>query len=283
MLVPIVSLVNGVKTQQIDIQNRGMAFGDGVFETMRLTQGRIPLLDLHKARLHTGIKALGLNYSEAALNKHLAQLFSIISDSNIASGRIKLIVARGQGGQGGQGVIPSPDAGVDVSILLYASQLAAWVQPAVALKTSKVQLPHNVNLAGIKHLNRLDYVLAAQAVMPTENEQVLLLDVANNIVETVHHNVFFIRGSEVVTPLLTRCGVNGVFKQWLTNSVIPQAGLQLVEREISLADAETCDACFITNAYSGLTPVTAINGYLFNSCEKLNAITGEINQILGDK
>lgn len=100
MLAPVVSLVNGVKTQQIDIQNRGMAFGDGVFETMRLTQGCIPLLDLHKARLHVGIKALGLNYSEAALNKHLAQLFSIINDSNIVSGRVKLIVARGQGGRG---------------------------------------------------------------------------------------------------------------------------------------------------------------------------------------
>ena len=280
MLEPVVSLVNGVKTQQIDIQNRGMAFGDGVFETMRLTQGCIPLLDLHKARLHTGIKALGLNYSEAALNKHLAQLFSIISDSNIVSGRVKLIVARGQGGQG---VIPSADAGVDVSILLYASQLAAWVQPAVALKTSKVQLPHNVNLAGIKHLNRLDYVLAAQVAMPAENEQVLLLDVANNIIETLHHNVFVIRGSEVDTPSLARCGVNGVFKQWLANSVIPKVGLQLVERETSLADAESCDTCFITNAYSGLTPVTAINGHLFNSCENLNAITGQINQILGDK
>lgn len=280
MLVPIASLVNGVKTQQIDIQNRGLAFGDGVFETMRLEKGTIPLLDLHKARLRSGLNALGLNYSDASLARDLAQLFDVVTQANVSTARVKLIVSRGQGGQG---VIPSQDAGVDVAIIAYASTLTAWVQPSVALKTSDVLIPHNTNLAGLKHLNRLDYVLAAQAAKPIGNEQVLLLDVAGNVVETLHHNVFFILGGNVITPALNRCGVNGVFKQFLMSVVLPETGGRIIERDINLAEAKRCDACFITNAYSGLTPVSGIDGQHFEGDALLAAISAELTQALGEK
>lgn len=277
MLKPAVSIVNGINIQSIDVLNRGLAFGDGVFETMRVMDGAIPLIHLHKARLLRGLHALRLNYSAANLSNDIDTLLAQVKQQGICSGRAKWIVSRASGGQG---VIPSDSSGVDVVLLFYPSDISGWIQSSVKLMTGNVRLPRNANLAGLKHLNRLDYVLAAQQSNMNVGQHLLLMDTAENVIETLHHNVFFIQSDAILTPSLKSSGVQGVFKAFLTEKVLPSLGVLVVEKDITLAEAEQCEACFITNAYSGITPVNRLRDVDYSESSVLNDIGIEVNNLL---
>lgn len=258
---PLLSIVNGTRSALIDTQSRGLAFGDGVFETMRVTQGKIPLQGYHTQRLLHGVNALGLSFSESELQQSFRHFLSEINQVGVISGRAKCIVARRAGGQG---VIPTQPSEVDVVFLYY--QLGAqpndadllWSQSPLELLVSNTRLPLNANLAGLKHLNRLDYVLAAQRSPLTPSQQLLLLDTEGHVIETLHHNVFFLVGSQIITPRLDLSGVEGVFKAFLKQVVAPELALEWLEKDIALGALGTFDGCFITNAFTGITPVKSI-------------------------
>ena len=170
---------------------------------------------------------------------------------------IKIIVSRGRGGRGLK--FPT-DARASVFVFSYS-----WQQASETVRTSFCQSPlsSNPELAGIKHLNRLDYVLAGLEIRDRDDiDEGLVCDSEGILVEGLISNLFFVKSGTVYTPSLERAGVNGIMR----SKVIGQLHQDSIPVEIGrytqsqLLDA---DECFLCNSVRGICPITAIDDQKF--------------------
>lgn len=243
MAAPL-TFVNGAAGDGLSSHDRGLAYGHGVFETMRLAGGEIPLLGYHLARLTQGLRRLGIAQGLADIESQLAQLVPAMP----AHGTVKLVVTAGVGPRG---YATPRDCQPSVIVHCYppiVPQASARLQPC------EYRLPANPRLAGIKHLNRLDQVLAAMELK--EGVQGLLMDQEGRVIEALSHNVFACWGGRWRTPGLDRCGVAGVMRHFVLDHLLPEAA----EASFSLAELAEADEVFICNAVAGIVPVISIAG-----------------------
>ncbi len=254
--MPLVNcLVNGQPSSAINVEDRGLHYGDGLFETMLCCQGEIKLWAKHYARLAHGCRRLSLNLcSEQDLVNDIKKLTQNLSASCYL---IKLMVTRGAAGRGIEF-----DESVPVTRVLLAYD---YVKPSVehkkSLKICKTPLLMNKMLGGLKHLNRLIYILAGQELTEKDDEGLMLND-QNEIIEGITHNVFFVKNHQLITAPIDFCGVAGVMRlQVLETAKIFNIDVQL--RAISLAEIDNMDECFITNAVLGIQSVAHINDVTF--------------------
>lgn len=241
-------LVNG-RPGRVDPADRGLAYGDGLFETMAAEDGRIRWLDNHLDRLQRGCRRLAIRAPD------IASLRSEIAAHCPARDRcvVKLVVTRGAGARG----YPPP---VDIeptrilSISSWPSYPAENYSRGITLRTLELRLGENPALAGIKHLCRLEQVLAHMELRNTDAQEGLLLDTSGYVVGGISSNVFAVRGGELETPRLTRAGVEGVMRR----AVLERAaavGLTAAERDLTVADCRAADELFVTNSLFGIWPV----------------------------
>ena len=209
----------------------------------------------HWARLLKGCERLSIPLCEEQLLDDL-QLFltNLTNHKNQLDGIVKLIVTRGSGGRG-----YAPPNKPQVTLIwqwLPLAQSSAEAQCGVALSVSAVRLAKQAQLAGLKHLNRLEYVLAAQAA--SDGYIPLLLDADGLVVETLSHNIFFVRAGIIITPNLMHCGVDGVLKQFTQQQLAPSLNFKIQEENISLDQLMVADEVFIGNSVRGFWPVTSL-------------------------
>ncbi len=289
--------LNGVAHSSQYIHNRAQAYGDGVFETIRIISGHAPLLALHLARLKQGLDCLGIEHHAATwqyINDFMHRLSnttmqtdntpyanastsantsinanaSVKTPSNAtataqaASGKVKIIAYRQAGGQG---YAPLPNASANILIYFEPVSLSGWLQMPKQLLDASTPLSSNPALAKIKHLNRLDYVLAAHRTPTQPNQALLLYNAQHTVIESLHHNIFMLNGDTVTTPVLTDAGVEGVFKQFLLGSVFGDLALQTQEKNMTESDVINADAVFLTNALTGVTPVLSYKNRRFSN------------------
>jgi 4-amino-4-deoxychorismate lyase len=245
-------LVNGQPTG-LDPADRGLAYGDGLFETMALSAGRIRWLDYHLERLQGGCQRLQIgpiDWSE--LRREIAAACEQ-RDRRV----VKLIVTRGPGARG----YKPPERAQPTRIVAISS----WPEyppenytRGISLRTLTLRLGENPALAGLKHLCRLEQVLAQLELRGGDAEEGLVLDTSGFVVGGTSCNVFMVRESEIVTPSLRRCGVKGVMRRAVLESAA-QASIRAVERDLTLADLAQADEVFVTNALFGIWPVTRLD------------------------
>lgn len=248
--------LNGEPQSPLSVKDRGLAYGDGLFETMRFQNGQIPFLPLHLARLERGLKALSLPISVPQIASQLSRFSQTVAERTDAPVIIKLIVSRGVGGRG-----YVPTGSTQPSVVLQAFDAPALNSEGLgtSLAISRVTLAEQQWLAGIKHLNRLEYVLAAADVQDRyPNAIALLLDHHGQIIESLHHNIFCVKGGHVYTPALNLCGVAGVLRRWLLDELAPQLALPCLVLPLSLEVFEEADEVFIGNSVRGFMPVVEI-------------------------
>ncbi len=241
----------------IDHRDRGLQYGDGVFETMRVRRGAVRLLDYHLERLRDACRRL------AIVAPHPQRLRNELV--RVAARRpeavLKLIVTRGVGARGYR---PSGRERCTRVISLHPllRQATGTADAPVRVRMCAMRLGVNETLAGLKTLNRLESVLARAEWNDARVWEGLMRDTEDNIVCGTMSNIFVRRGSSLLTPKLDRCGVAGVMRRW----VLEQASaLQLRAREerIRWEDLSTADEAFMTNAVAGIVPLAAIqNGRL---------------------
>ena len=238
----ITSIINGVPGDSIDAADRGLSYGHGLFETMRLDGGVLPLWSYHCERLLNGARRLRIPLDadslESARDKALAQL--------PGPGMIKLTLTAGPGprGYGARSTCPG--------IIWQWFEVSAPESPVI-LQCCEYRLPANPPLAGIKHLNRLDQVMAAMEA--AEGHQPLLLDTRGNLVEALSHNLFLFREGRWWTPALNECGVEGVMRELLLVRLIPECGEQVEVATLPFDALPEAEEVFICNSVSGLLPV----------------------------
>jgi 4-amino-4-deoxychorismate lyase len=225
--------------------DRGLAYGDGLFETMRADGGKIPWWDAHWARLRTGAQRLHLLIPDEAFVREQAQ---VLLDGR--AGVLKLLLTRGSGARGYAPGEPRPPTWV-----LSVHDLPPPAPGGLALRWCQTRLALQPVLAGLKHCNRLEQVLAraewAESAQP-EADEGLMRSTEGDVVCATAANLFVLQDGQWWTPLLDRCGVAGVCRNWL----LPVTGAR--EKRLAVTDVETAQAVFLCNAVRGILPVARL-------------------------
>lgn len=246
--------INGRRRSTLSFRDRGLQYGDGLFETMRVQRRGIRLLEFHLDRLYQGCRRLKIQAPKP--------IFLLRELERIAAGRsegvLKLIVTRGCGPRGYR---PSGrERATRIATLHALPQVAsADAAMAVRLRLCATPLSTNPSLAGLKTLNRLDSVLARSEWTDGRIWEGLMRDMDGNWVCGTMSNLFLRRGTVLMTPLLDRCGVAGVMRRW----ILQRAGglrLRVVERRIRWEDLQSAEEVFMSNAVVGIRSVRTIEG-----------------------
>jgi 4-amino-4-deoxychorismate lyase len=248
-------LINGVPGDSISINDRGFMYGDGVFRTMLVKNGLVQSWPRHFNKLKQDCIALNLDCpEESILIDELAQLTKLQVD-----GVAKITITRGISTRG---YTPPQHPLVTrvVSITPAPEYSTALSKQGVRVHQCRLQLCHQPLLAGIKHLNRLENVLAAAEFMGSEMHEGILLDKAGFVIEATRSNVFMVRDGALFTPDLSNCGVAGVQRErvidWAQQNSVPCS-----ISNIALEDMLVAEEIFLVNSIIGLWPVREIRGF----------------------
>lgn len=229
--------------------DRGMQFGDGVFETLAAIDGRIPALDRHLERLARGCRTLGLPApDEQPLRRDLETVLP-------ATGRavLKILITASAGGRG-----YARPADYPPSCRVGRLPWPAALPETLTLTLCRMRLASQPLLAGIKHCNRLEQILARREVDDARADEGLLRDRGGHVVEGVSANLFMVRRGELQTPLLDECGVAGIMRARVLETA-ESMRLPAKMTRLGLDDILDADEVFMTNSLIGLRPVTRLS------------------------
>ncbi|SDH35156.1 4-amino-4-deoxychorismate lyase [Pseudomonas flavescens] len=239
--------VDGRQATSLSLVDRGLAYGDGLFETMAVQGGRALLLERHLARLIAGCTRLRIDLDADRLRSELSA-FCV----ELGQGVAKLIVTRGDGQRG-----YAPSAGAPRHIL-QAGAMPAYPpqhgESGIRLFPCETRLAEQPLLAGLKHLNRLEQVLARAEWQDAEHAEGLVRDVSGRVVEGVFSNLFLVRDGVLSTPELSRCGVAGVMRAELLEQA-QALGIICQVRDIEWDELLAADEVFLCNSLYGVWPV----------------------------
>jgi 4-amino-4-deoxychorismate lyase len=238
--------INGRLAERIDALDRGLQYGDGIFETMRLCDSRIRLLEFHLQRLRAGLARLNIQLP-ANIRTELSQVAARHAD-----GVLKLIVTRGVGPRGYR-----PDRAARPTRVLSFEHMPVQGQSAALparVRVCSIKLGQNPALAGLKTLNRLESVLARSEWSHAGIWEGLMRDEDDNFVSGTMSNLFVRRRSVLLTPSLHSCGVAGVMRRWVIKTA-PTLKLRVVVGRVRWADIGSAEEVFMSNAIVGVKSV----------------------------
>ncbi|EGV16969.1 aminodeoxychorismate lyase [Thiocapsa marina 5811] len=249
---------DGCEQDRLSVGDRGLHYGDGLFETILIRDGMPCLWNRHLARLALGADRLGLAQpSRSILREEAARICAGLDD-----GLLKLIVTRGVGGRGYR---PPASPHPRRILLSYASSPSPdpSAQGGVVIRYCATPASVNRRLAGIKHLNRLDAVLARQEWDDPQIAEGLMCDDAGDVVGGTMTNLFVWDGVALATPAVTRSGLAGTVRSVALESAA-RAGIACVERPITRRMIEESVGLFLTNARIGVWPVVRLEEQSFD-------------------
>ncbi len=246
------SLVNGQFANSISLDNRGLAYGDGLFETILVRNGSALWLDEHLQRLAQGARRLSIPCDTDVLAGDCSRLIANVGANDAI---LKIVLTRGAVNRGYSPLAAASHRIVSLSPL--APVATGYWQQGVALGLCQTRLARQPQLAGIKHLNRLEQVLAAGEMQRRGFDEGLVLDEAGKIIEATRSNVFMVVAGCLVSPSLNDCGVNGIMRQQIL-STAKRIGLRVVIGAVEMSTLRKADEVFICNSVIGIWPVIKI-------------------------
>ncbi len=265
-------LINGHSLDQINILDRGLQYGDGVFETITICDGQPLLWQQHLDRLFSGCQRLQL--SEPTEEILLEEIETLCSHSDKAV--CKIIVTRGAGGRG-YAVSDGMKTSRVIACYDWPEYPNGMRQDGVSIRVCEFRLGWNPGLSGIKHLNRLEQVIARNEWQESEIFEGLVLDIEDNLIEATMSNVFLLQDNHLLTPDLSRCGIAGVVRDVIINYA-RELGFDVAVKDLSIDDVYQCDEIFLTNSLIGVCPVREINGTHFKYHEHAYKFTDYLLQ-----
>jgi 4-amino-4-deoxychorismate lyase len=253
-------LINGNTGDQLPITDRGLHYGDGVFETIKVQGDTLCHWRDHMARLVDGCDRLRLPKPDTGvLETEARQLLQMAAAPGASDEQriLKIIVTRGSGQRGYRLPDPCQPTRI-VALYSYPDYPADLWSKGVRLTMCTTRLACNRSLAGIKHLNRLEQVLARSEWDDEGIADGIMLDQQAHVIETTMSNLFFVKNGTLLTPDLSDCGVAGVMR----NQVLRLA--EQLQQPVQIGhyfteDLSSADEIFITNSVHGIWPVRQIN------------------------
>ncbi|WP_161569522.1 aminodeoxychorismate lyase [Veronia nyctiphanis] len=264
--------VNGKETLDINVMDRGLQYGDGCFTTVFLNDSAPMDWPLHLERLRLSTTRLHIPFDNWSLLEYwVKNACSKVDEARLV---LKIVITRGKGGRG-----YSPngcnDPSVIISLSAFPDHYDCWQSKGIRLELLNTKLGLSP-LAGLKHLNRLEQVMAKSELDALDAEDGVLCDINGFMIETSASNLFWRKGNRIFTPTLKYSGVEGIMKQKVVLAA-EEEGLSVEEvlhKPESLLDA---DEIFITNTLMGLVPV---NQFVTHRLKNRDALK-KINKRLG--
>jgi 4-amino-4-deoxychorismate lyase len=246
-------LVNGVEGGSISADDRGLQYGDGLFETMGAANGKVLRFELHIARLTEGCHRLGIPMPSVDLLE--ADCARVLK--GLGAAVVKLIVTRGPGPRS---YLPPLEPTITRIVNSTAQQVSeAEAARPLSVRICETRLGRNPRLAGIKHLNRLEQVLAGSELREPAVDEGLMRSTDDRLVCATAANLFMVRAGRLLTPQISDCGVSGVMRELVLRTAA-RVGVEAEIGDFTLADLELADEVFLTNAVRGIRPVGFVEG-----------------------
>jgi len=264
-------LINGEHKKTLDITDRGLHYGDGLFETIEVMQQRPVFLTQHLARLKAGCQVLKLPYPDETL-----LLDEIKHVSNTCEhGVIKLMLTRGSGGRGYR----QPDLLNPTRIIAlhpFPEYPENFKTEGILTRFCTARLGINPLLAGLKHNNRLEQVLA-RSEWQDEFQEGLMLNLNEHVIEGTMSNLFVVKEQKIYTPEITLSGIKGVMRQIIIK-IARQNNLPLQETLLNRDFVQQADELFVSNSVIGIWPIKALE----NKTYSVGPLTQKIMLYLAD-
>ncbi len=250
---------------QMSFQNRGYAYGDALFETIKVSGGKILFWEDHYFRLMSSMRIMRMEipmrftmeYLEDEIRKTLEN-----SGLNTVTSRVKLMVYRNEGG------LYTPNTN-DVSFVISASKLN---EDFYLIKDEfyEVDLYKDFYvspslLSTLKTNNKAINVIGSIYAKENGLNNCFLLNTNKKIVEALNGNVFLVKGNTIKTPPLSEGCLKGVMRTQILNLIKELPELELVEESISPFELQKADELFITNVIAGIQPISKYRKKIFNS------------------
>jgi 4-amino-4-deoxychorismate lyase len=246
-------LVDGMAADQVSVLDRGLGYGDGLFETIRLVGARAPLWPRHMQRLADGCGRLQLPPPDPAqLWREVGQV-----GAGMPQAVVKITLTRGIGERGYR--MPASTRPTRIVAAFAAPLVAddAYLQ-GVHMCVCELRLAEQPRLAGIKHLNRLEQVLARAEWSDPAIAEGLLRDRHDRVISATMANLFAVIDGELVTPALDLSGVAGVARAEVL-ARYPRARVT----ELRLETLSAASEVFLTSSVRGILPVQSLDGRNF--------------------
>jgi len=266
------NLVNGIASDAVSVRDRGLAYGDGVFRTFPMRSSRPVLWQRQYAKLARDCQTLNLNCPALALlDRDMASISAAEPDCVV-----KIIITRGDGARG----YALPAAATPTRVVMtnpLPSHIRHHQETGVRLHLCRIRLAIQPALAGVKHLNRLENVLARAEWSEQEIAEGLMCDTDGNVICGTMSNLFAIKNGTLLTPELTRCGVSGVMRD-LVIELAGSHGIPVQTTAIRIDDLLAVDELFVVNSVIGLWPVIALDRKAWN----LGTLTAQLQRWISD-
>ena len=244
-------LVNGVASEVVSAADRGFSYGDGLFESIRFVGESAPLWDRHMQRLADSCRRLQLPLPDTAELLREAQQVS----EAMAHAVVRIAWTRGVGERGYSPPVAATPTRV-VAAFPPPSVDGAVYARGVRTRLCTLRLAEQPQLAGMKHLNRLEQVLARAEWNDPAIAEGLLCDGGGRLVSATMANLFAVIDGELVTPSLQRCGVAGVARA----EILARAE-NATERDIRLPDLQRASEVFLSSSVRGVVPVQSLDDW----------------------
>lgn len=279
--------LNGQKTTTLPVMDRSVQYGDGFFTTLLVIEGKVYNWAAHWQRIQNS--ALRLGFPKFVENDILNLLASVLAGSHpdmhivFKSEQaccfnqfktplaIKLVFSRGEGGRGYQALTePKPNTLLYINPHPQFEQACDFtqIQKSIELGLCETFCAIQPQLAGLKHLNRLENVLARNELQNTPFIEGLMLNLDNEVVCATQSNVFMIKDQLLMTPNLEKSGVAGTTRMQM-HRIAQMCGLQYQEQTLSLASLHNADELFLTNALRGVMPIKQFQNRAYASKQTL--------------
>lgn len=266
-------LIDGIPSDHVPADDRGLAYGDGVFRTLRVTSGKPRFWHRHHQKLLHDCSRLGIVPPQE--RELLADVRRVSAGSPDCA--VRITITRGSGGRG-YALPASPVARRLVSASSLPDMPADWASKGIRLRYCSLRLSAQPVLAGIKHLNRLENVLARAEWNDPGIAEGLLCDRNDHVIEGTRSNLFLVEQGRLVTPCLDDCGVSGVTRE-LVIELSASRGLACAVEPVSRVRLERADEIFLVNSLIGLLPAAGLEARQWSVFPVATRIRGWIDAL----
>ncbi len=243
-------LVNGEIAEHISVTDRGLNYGDGLFETMAVVRGRPRWWQEHMDRLCAGCERLGMKAPPQAVLLREIQTVSAGQPRCV----VKIILSRAANGRGYHPSVGAPPVRV-VSSHPWLQEIEREASTGVMAHICDLKLSIQPRLGGMKHLNRLEQVLASSELDGLEATEGILMDIEGHVISAISANIFLVFRQQFLTPRLDRSGVRGVLRARILKFFKARCELRRVSPEM----LEQASEIFLCNSVRGIIPVCHVD------------------------
>jgi 4-amino-4-deoxychorismate lyase len=250
-------LINGDDCDKIAISDRGFQYGDGLFETIEVKKGQPLFLEQHLVRFNTGCQKLNIPLPN--IKQLTDEIYSVCKHAQKAV--LKIIITRGSGGRGYRQPESIQPTRV-ISLHPFPEYPRAYAKHGISVRFCNTRLGLNPALAGIKHLNRLEQIMARTEWNDPAIQEGIMLDINSHVIEGTMTNLFYVKGNIIYTASLELAGVAGIMRG-IVKTLIAEHKLTLIEHDYGKEEFLAADEAFVCNSIIGIWPISQIENTRF--------------------